>query len=71
MLNKLRNAWRSKTIWFNTVLLSLLPIFEVALQLTPQIREFLPEDVYKVIGLVAVVGNTVLRFMTSKPLEAK
>jgi len=71
MLDKARNAWRSKTIWFNGILLAALPLFELALQVLPQVREFVPDDVYRMIGLVAVVGNAALRFMTTQPLEAK
>lgn len=71
MMDKLRNAWRSKTIWFNASLVALIPLFDVFVNLLPQIREFLPDDVYKLVGLIAIVGNTFLRFLTSQPLEAK
>ena len=71
MLDKIKNAWRSKTIWFNGLLLAALPLFELALSLLPQIQEYLPENVYKIVGLVAVVGNALLRFSTKHPLEAK
>ena len=71
MIDKLKNAWRSRTIWFNAILLAALPVFELALQILPQIQEFVPANVYKIVGVVAVVGNTVLRFLTQHPLEAK
>lgn len=71
MNDKIRNAWRSRTIWFNAFLLALLPLFDMISGAMPQLHEFVPDNVYKTIGIVTVVGNIVLRFLTSKPLEAK
>lgn len=71
MKDKIRNAWRSRTIWFNAFLLTLLPLFEMISGAMPQLHEYLPDNVYKAVGVITVAGNIVLRFLTSKPLEAK
>lgn len=70
-MDKLRKAWRSKTIWFNTILLAGLPVFELLQLVLPEMQDYVPANIYKIMGTVAVVGNTVLRFMTSQPLEHK
>lgn len=68
---KLAGALRSFTVWFNTVLLVLLPIVEIAKETLPELEEFLTPGVYRTIGLVVVVANILLRFRTTQPLEMK
>lgn len=68
---KVKGARRSFVIWFNALLLALLPVFEMAVSSLPQLREYLPDNVYKWVGLFVVVGNILLRFKTSQPLEQK
>ena len=69
--NKARNVWRSKTIWFNGVLLAILPLTEMMQVALPQLQQFLPDNLYKTVGLATLIGNIVLRFFTKAPLEAK
>ncbi|MPQ56318.1 hypothetical protein [Duganella sp. FT27W] len=71
MLDKLRNAWRSRTIWINATLLGLLPLFDMINSALPQLHEFLPENMYKTVGVATVLVNILLRFFTSTSLENK
>lgn len=71
MRKTLRGTLKSLTIWFNGVLLGLLPLFEMVMTSFPQLHEFLPDNQYKTVGLIAVVGNILLRFKTNKPLSQK
>jgi hypothetical protein len=65
---KLHKSW---TVWFNGLLLASLPLFEMTLAVIPQLQEFLPENVYKIVGLIAVVGNILLRFKTNTAIKDK
>ncbi len=75
MIEKLKSAWRSKTIWFNTLgaaaLVALPSALDQLAAAMPQLHEYLPENTYKTVGAIAVGGNIVLRFLTKLPLEAK
>ena len=68
---QLRGALRSLTMWFNTTLLVLLPIFEYAEQVYPQLQAYVGPELYKTMGLVVVVGNILLRFRTYQALQDK
>jgi hypothetical protein len=74
-LAKLKAAWRSKTVWFNLLLAAAwagLPDLLVEMgQMLPTIRDYLPQNTYGTLVIVAAVGNTFLRFLTKLPLEAK
>lgn len=70
-MKTIKGAWKSLTIWFNCVLLGLLPLFDMVMASLPQLREYLPTDAYKTLGLAALVGNILLRFKTNKPLNEK
>jgi hypothetical protein len=71
MLQKLKNAWRSKTVIFNAILAALWLFSDQLVAALPTFMPFLDESHYKTLGLVAVAGNFILRFVTHKPLEAK
>jgi len=62
---------RSVTVWFNSALAFIafvLPEIELFL---PQLKDYLPEDNYKMLMLVALTGNFVIRFKTTKALRDK
>lgn len=75
MRDTVRGAWRSVTIWFNAVLATLLVIVPEAASYAvanlPQLQPYIPENVYKLLMLVALVGNIALRFKTSRPLDQR
>lgn len=68
---KIRGAFKSVTVMVNALLLAMLPFYEVLIEQLPQLQPYLPEDVYKKVGVAVVVLNIVLRFRTHKPLEHK
>ena len=67
----LNGVLKSVTMWFNGILLALLPTFEMAADAVPQLHDYLPDNVYKTMGLIAIGGNILLRFKTSQPLKDK
>ena len=71
MMDTLRGMRKSATMWFNGLLLAALPVFEMAVGLLPELHEFLPDNVYKTMGIVAIVGNALLRLKTTAPLSEK
>lgn len=62
---------KSKTIMFNSALLIALPVFEAVHQFMPELQGYLPESIYKIVGLIVVVANIYLRTKTTKPLSEK
>lgn len=68
---KLKNSWKSLTIWFNGLALSALPLFEMFKDSLPSLGLYLDNDVYKYVGAAVVVGNIILRFKTDKGLHEK
>lgn len=71
MLDKLRGAWRSVTIWFNGLLLAILPVLDYAKDSMPQLADYLPTEHYKAIMLGVVGLNIALRFKTTSDLAHK
>jgi hypothetical protein len=72
MLDKVRGALRSKTVWFNAVAIPVLAtIFDQAQANLAALAPYLADDKMKVIAIVSIVGNVVLRGLTTQPLEHK
>ena len=70
-MSTLKGMRKSLTIWFNSLLLAGLPVFELAHDYLPELQSYLPDNVYKWMGIIVVVGNIALRFRTTKPLKDK
>jgi hypothetical protein len=68
---KMKGMRRSLTIWFNGLMLAALPVVEYAKDSLPQLGEYLSPTTYKVVGLVVVLANILLRFRTSTSLADK
>lgn len=68
---KLAGCVHSLTIWFNGVMASLLVAMPFLQDNIPQLETYLEGQVYKFLMGFVVVANMLLRFKTSKPLEAK
>jgi hypothetical protein len=68
---KLAGAWRSFTIWFNTIAGTVLVTLPMLQDSLPQLADYLPAHTYKILMGVVIVANILLRFKTSQPLEAK
>ena len=71
MLDKLKGCYKSVTIWFNGLALSFLSLFELFHDSLPELSQYVPDSLYKKIGLAVVLGNIALRFKTSKALQDK
>ena len=71
MKKMLRGICKSWVLWFNSVMLTILPIFEYAAHNYPNLHEYIPDNVYKPVGLFVIGVNMVLRFKTTKPLLEK
>jgi hypothetical protein len=69
--SKLRGAAKSNTIQFNVALIAMLPVFEAFIEAVPQFEQYVPGDIYKMMGLIAVIGNILLRFKTTTALADK
>ena len=72
---KMLGAWRSVTLWFNAVLLAMMPFVDSILQsvstVLPTVSQWLTADILKGAAIFILIANIGLRFKTSKPLEAK
>jgi hypothetical protein len=71
IIDKLKGAWRSVTIWFNGLLLASLPLYDAFKDSLPDMQEYLPGDIYKWVGVAVVVVNLALRFKTKTDLAHK
>ena len=69
--DKLKGSTSSLTIKFNAFLLAAFPVIEYAKEALPALQEFMTPDVYKVVGLIVVVANVLLRFKTTESLAQK
>lgn len=68
---KLRGAFRSYTIWFNSVAATALPALDYAQSNLSIIKEVLPEHWYGLFVAAVFAGNVVLRFKTNCDLGDK
>lgn len=48
------------TIIFNALLIAALPAFETLIAALPQLQSYLPDNVYRTVGLTAVIGNILI-----------
>jgi len=71
MIDKLKGAVHSFTIWFNGILAAVMGALPILLESLPGLQQYVPDNIYKHLMLVALVGNMLLRFKTSKPLNEK
>jgi len=71
MIDKIKNAWKSWTIWFNGVATAIVLGLPSAQDAFPQLQAYLPANVYKYAMAALVVGNILLRFKTNKSLADK
>lgn len=71
MLDKLRGAWRSVTIWLNTLFLAAFPLVQMAHDSLPEVAQYLTPELYRWVGLAVVLANIALRFKTTSDLAAK
>lgn len=71
MKDTIMGAFKSMTIWFNTLVAAFifaLPELQMAL---PQMAGYLPIEIYKWLALAVILSNIVLRFKTNEALKHK
>lgn len=82
MISWLRDKWKelkldlakshkSLTILFNTSLAGIAFAIPELIAFIPQLQDYLPEADYKKLMIVALVGNFILRFKTTKAVRDK
>ena len=70
-IEKLKGAWRSKTIWFNTLVGIVIAGIPIVQETLPQLAPFIPAQFYQYGMGVMIVANMILRFVTTQSLAAK
>ena len=70
-LRKLSGCKRSCVVRVNAGILAATPLFQMAQDQWPQLREYLPANLYGYAFVVIVIVNILLRFKTKLPLEDK
>jgi hypothetical protein len=68
---RLKNCRKSATIWFNTMVGSVILVLPTAQEQLPQLESYLPHNFYQVMMGVVVFANIALRFKTTSDLADK
>lgn len=68
---KLRRAHRSLTIQFNALMGLVAGVIPQLVDALPTLQPHLGPEFYKWVAIVTIVGNSIIRGRTSKPLEDK
>ena len=63
--------WKSLTIWFNGVLLTLVEAVPMLAEQLPAMKAYLPDDIYRWAFLVLVVGNLLIRARTNTAIGVR
>lgn len=71
LIEKLKGARKSLVIWFNGLMLAILPLVPVLIDSLPTMQPYLPANFFKYAMLGVLVINLVLRFRTGQPLQDK
>lgn len=66
-MKKIKGALKSKTMWFNAAM-AVLSLLETNLEL---LKPVLGESAFGVISFATIVGNGILRWITTQSLEGK
>lgn len=62
---------KSITVWFNAVLASIAFALPELISFVPSLKDYIPEDNYKLLMAICLVGNFLIRFRTTKALRDK
>lgn len=71
MLENLKKAHKSITIWFNSVMGLAVVLLPLAQDQLPQLQSYVPANVYQFAMGALIVGNILLRFRTVVALKDK
>lgn len=68
---KVRGLKRSATIWFNATVATIVSVWPFAIDAFPQIKGYIPDNIYSTAWVALVVGNILFRFKTTQDLADK
>jgi hypothetical protein len=68
---QMQGAWRSWTIWFNSMAGALLAGLPMLQDTLPQLQAYMPADAFKYTMGMVIAINILLRFKTNQPLAQK
>lgn len=68
---KLKGLKKSLTAWFNAAFASVVLALPMLQDTFPQLQAYLPDNVYKVMIVIVIVGNFLIRFKTTQDLADK
>lgn len=69
MIDKLKNAWKSWTIWFNALAATVLGVLPMLQDSLPALAQYVPDIKWAAVGII--IGNVLLRFKTNTSLAEK
>ena len=70
-LGKLRGLKKSSTIWFNAIVAAIVSVLPYAISTFPQIKGYVPDNIYSTAWVALVVGNILFRIKTTTDLADK
>ena len=71
MMDKLKKAWKSVVIWFNSISAAVIAGLPMLGDSVPQMQPYLTPGLYQWIGGMIIFANIALRFKTNKSLADK
>lgn len=71
MIDHLKGAWRSFTVWFNVVFGAIVTNFDTIRDSLPQLQPYLTPGLFGKLMVAGFIVNVLLRFKTSQSLAAK
>jgi len=69
--NWLRGAYRSMTIWFNSITGTLAAAIPLIPEYLPDLKPYLTQNAYMTLLIINIVGNILLRAKTKTALPEK
>ncbi len=70
-MNHLKNAWKSLTIWFNSLAGIVVMMGDTIKENLPMMQQYMTAENVKVAAIVVVAINVALRFKTNSSLADK
>ena len=70
-ISNLSRAHKSITLWFNSIIGTLLMAIPFAQENFPALQQYISPDFYKHAMVALIVGNMILRFKTTRALADK
>lgn len=68
---KINGAFKSITIYFNILMLTAMEFVTYAHDVFQELQPYVPAETYRILALVLIIGNLILRFKTTKSLAEK